>query len=370
MLYKVFISSRNNDKLYINGKDGTSLTDIRLYLKEELEKEKFFGKDFINIIINETFGSDTSFDSYNECLKQIKDSHMTIALFNKHSGWAPASIDKGICHAELAKAMEISSKQAAIIDISEYFQYSTTDTNQISRDQLFKTFIEINNRFRNPLKIAKRNLTENTFKTNLLKIVKNLIFKSIEKRIEASSINFRQSGSSHKVLEWKTMNFDSRDKEITTLLSKMISIDYKDVATVVKSIPEDMSTQEALKYTGRSFLSDQETISEKKHGKFKKGPIHFVGVFGNVTEPQIKKLIGNPDITILKDDFGIYVWEPSLNIQMVFFAKCSTPEATTTNYHLFKNWIESSELTEAIQKRAKARHLITNAFIKAKSILE
>src|SRR5665213_3156676 len=62
MTYKVFISSRNNDNLFINGKSGISLTDIRLFLKEELEKEKFFDKDFLNIVINETFSSDTTFD--------------------------------------------------------------------------------------------------------------------------------------------------------------------------------------------------------------------------------------------------------------------------------------------------------------------
>lgn len=370
MLYKVFISSRNNDKLYINGKDSLSLTDIRLFLKEELEKEKFFDKDFISVIINETFASDTSFDSYNECLKQIQESHLTIALFNKHSGWAPLSIDKGICHAEIARAMEISPKQAAIIDISEYFKYSTKDADQIARDELFQAFITLNNRFNNPLKIAKGNLTETSFRRGLLEKIKDLIYKSLEKRIESASIYFKQSGSSNKVLEWKTMNFDNRDKEITALLTRMVLADYKDIITVVKSIPEDMATQEALKYTGRSFLNDQETISKREHRKLKKGPIHFVGVFGNVTETQIKKLIGNPDITILKADFGIYVWEPSLNIQMVFLAKCLTPEATTTNYQLFKNWIEYSELTDVIQKRAEARHLITNAFIKAKSILE
>lgn len=370
MIYRVFISSRNNDKLNINGKPGISLTDIRLYLKEELDNEKLFGKEFLEIIINETFASDTSFDSYNECLKQIGEAHFTIALYNKNSGWAPPSIDKGICHAELARAMEISAKQVAIIDISEYFQYSTIDPLQLSRDELFKKFIEVNNRFTNPLKIPQGSLNETSFKATLLQKIKDIIVKSFEKRIDASSSYFRQSGSRHEVLEWKTMYFESRDKAITSLLSKMILVDYKDVITVIESIPEDMSTQEALKYTGRSFLTDQETISEKKNRKMKKGPIHFVGVFGNVTESQIKKLIGNPDITILKDDFGIYVWEPSLNIQMVFLSKCSTPEATTTKYELFKNWIEFTELTEVILKRAEARHLISNAFIKAKAILK
>lgn len=368
MEYKIFISSRNNDRLHIDGKDFLSLTDIRLFLKSELEKERLFGKEFLNIVINETFGVDTTFDSYNECLQQIDDSHLTIVLYNKYSGWAPDSIDKGICHAELGRALEISAKQTVIIDISEYFKYNVTDTKQIARDSLFQDFIRSNNRFNNPLKIPKADLTEDNFKSILLQRIRDIILKTIEKRIDASTIVYRQSGNSQKVLEWKTMNFDKRDKEITALLTKMIKVDYSDIITVINSVPENMSTPEALKYTGRSFLNDQEKISEKGNKKLKKGPIHFVGVFGNITEIQIKTLIGNPDIAILGDDFGFYVWEPSLNIQMVFISKCSTPEATTIRYQLFKNWVEASNLSEEIDKRAKGRHLISDAFVKAKSI--
>lgn len=369
MTYRVFISSRNNDMLFINGKQGISLTDIRLYLKQELEKEKIFNNEFLEIIINESFNTDSSNDSYSECLKQIEDSNYTIALYNGNSGWAPPSIDKGICHAELAKAIEISQKQVSILDITSYFKYDTTDTIQLQRDELFKSYIQTYNRFSNPLKIPKSELTEQTFKTYLLQKIKEFILKSIEKRIDASTYYFKLNGSTQKLLEWKGLNFENRNKEITTLLSNMIRKDYEDVITVIKSIPENMSTKEALNFTGRSFLNDQDTIGDKKNKKLKKGPIHFVGVFGNVTETQIKVLIGNPDITTIKDDFGIYVWERSLNIQMVFLTKCSTPEATTTNYNLFRIWSESNEQSNSILKRAEARHLIINAFIKAHSIL-
>ena len=369
MTYKVFISSRNKDNLYINNIAGSSLTDIRLFLQQELEKEQLFNKDFLEIIINETFDSDATNDSYNECLKQIEESNYTIALLNGSSGWAAPSIDIGICHAELAKALEISPKQVAIIDITEYFNYSTTDTLQLKRDELFKLYIQKNNRFNNPLKIPKASLTEDTFKNHLLIRIKELILKSLEKRVEASNYYFKLNGDTQKLLQWKGMSFENIDKEITGVLSKVVKKDYEDVITVVKSIPANMSTREALSFSGRSFLTDQGTIEEKKNKKLKKGPIHFVGVYGNVTENQIRSLIGNPDIMTIKEDFGIYVWERDLNIQMIFFAKCSTPEATITNYNLFKIWSESNELSDKILKRADARYLIVQAFNKAKNIL-
>lgn len=370
MTYKVFISSRNNDKLFINGVSGLSLTEIRLYLQTELESEKLFGKDFLKILINETFDADATNDSYNECLKKVDEANYTIALTNGSAGWGAPSISIGICHAELARALEISQKQVSILDISAYFNYSTTDIIQQQRDKLFNAYISRFNRFGNPLKIAAAGLTEDVFKQQLLVRIKEIILHSIEKRIDASNHYFKLNGDSQKALQWKGMSFEIRNKEITALLANMIKTDYKDVLAVIRSIPANMSTQEALSFTGRSFLNDQEIIQDKANKVFKKGPIHFVGVYGNVTEAQVRSLLGNPDITTIKDDFGIYVWERSLNIQMVFFAKCSTPEATITNYSLFQIWCDSNELSALIIRRAEARYLILQAYIKAQKLLD
>lgn len=52
MKLKVFLSSINNDTIKIDGKTGDSLTDIRLWLRDELEKIKMFDKDFLDIRIN------------------------------------------------------------------------------------------------------------------------------------------------------------------------------------------------------------------------------------------------------------------------------------------------------------------------------
>ncbi len=369
MTYKVFISSRNKDNLFINGLEGSSLTDIRLFLKKELEKEELFGEKFLEIIINETFDSDTTNDSYSECLKQIEEAHYTIALLNGSSGWAAPSIEIGICHAELAKAFEVSPKIVSVIDLTDYFNYSTTDTLQEKRDEAFNEFIQKHNRFNNPLKIPKNELSEETLKTYLLEKIKNIISKSLEKRVEASNYSFKLNPDTQKLLEWKGLSFESLDKEITNLLSKVVKKDYADVITVTKSIPANMSTSEALNFSGRSFSNDQDTIQEKKNKRFKKGPIHFVGVYGNVTENQIKALIGNPDIATIKGEFGYYVWERDLNIQMIFLSKCATAETTIMNYYAFKIWCDANGLSEVIIKRAEARYIIVQAFNKAKAHL-
>ena len=64
MKLKIFLSSRNNDNILIKGISGDNLTEIRKFIKKELEDTKFFGKDFFEIKINEDFGASTSTDSW------------------------------------------------------------------------------------------------------------------------------------------------------------------------------------------------------------------------------------------------------------------------------------------------------------------
>jgi hypothetical protein len=100
------------------------------------------------------------------------------------------------------------------------------------------------------------------------------------------------------------------------------------------------------------------------------GPIHFVGVSGNATEIQVKNLIGYPDISTIKGDYGIYVWEQNSHIQMVFLTDCISPEAVRSKFLLFDNWCQSTQEIVNIEKRARARIHILNAINEAKKISE
>lgn len=155
MKLKVFLSSRNNDNVVVKGIKGDTLTEIRKFIKTELEATKFFDKDLFEIKINEDFGAVTDTDSYNACLKEVKDSDFVIALYNGVAGWAPIGIDLGICHAELNSAMNISTRKTAIIDISKYFSLTPTDVDEIKRNGLFEKYITDLNTFLNPLKLLK-----------------------------------------------------------------------------------------------------------------------------------------------------------------------------------------------------------------------
>lgn len=371
MKLKIFISSRNNDRVEINGVAGDTLTEIRKYIKAELEGTKFLGKDFFDIRINEDFGANTSTDSYNKCLEEVRDADFLVALYSGAAGWAPAGIDLGICHSELDTAMNISTRKTAIIDISKYFSIKTTSADEAKRNTLFGKYLIDQNTFNNPLKLAKAKETSEGFKEELTAAIKNVIYRHLNDRIELSNIYFNLGGNNKISLNWKKLKYSDINKNITTLLKDLLSVSpyFKQFICTSFSIPDNMSVEDAKSFTGRPFLKDQDLISVPKKGKLGKfGPIHFIGVYGNATEIQVKGLIGFPDISAIKDDFGIYVWEQNTHVQLVFLTGCKTPESVKSNFLLFNNWCRSNGEYDNIVKRAEARFHILKAINEAKSI--
>ncbi len=371
MKLKIFLSSRNNDQVLINGATGDTLTEIRKFIKKELEDTKFFGKDLFEIKINEDFGASTSTDSYNKCLQEVRDSDFVIALYSGAAGWAPKGIDLGICHAELDTAMNISTHKTAIIDISKYYPISTTDKDEKERNKLFSDYLKEQNTFNNPLKLSKANESNDGFKRELLAAIQNVIYKHFSERIKLSNIYFNLGGNTKISLDWKKLKYSDRDRNITTILKNLISLspDFKIFISEAFSIPDNMSVEDAKSFTGRPFLKDQDLIPttiKTKSTKF--GPIHFIGVYGNATEIQVKNLIGFPDISAIRDDFGIYVWEQNTHVQLVFLTECKTPEAVKSKFLLFNNWCRSNREYDNIIKRAEARFHILKSINEAKDI--
>jgi hypothetical protein len=372
MKLKVFFSSRNNDRATINGNPGETLTEIRRFLKKELENEKFLGKDMFDVRINEDFGSSATNDSYNQCLVEVQDADFFISIYTGAAGWAPTGIDMGICHAELDTALNISTRKTAIIDVRKYFPISTADPEELKRNKLFDQYLFDLNSFSNPLKLAKTNESSDGLKKELLNSIKNIVSKHLADRISLSNLYFNIGGNNRVSLNWKKLKYSDLDKIIKAILIELInnSPDFSKFNCQTFSIPDNMSVEDAKSFTGRPFLKDQDLINTAKRSKIiRHGPIHFIGVYGNATPLQVKNLIGFPDISTIREDFGIYVWEQNTHIQLVFLTECKTPEAVKSKFLLFNNWCKSNGEYENLIKRAEARHYILNAINNSKDII-
>lgn len=364
--FKIFISSRNNDPIVIDGTAGVTLTQIRRNLKTRLEAEMFLGNRIFEIKINEDFAADTSVDSYQTCLDEVKDSDFTIVLYNGYAGWAPGGIDVGICHAEMDQALNVSQNKTAVIDIKEFSLINSTDAHEIARNDLFNTYLKRLNRFGNPLKLYAPHRNNAGFEEELYRSVLAVISKHFESRIKLSNQYFNVEANNVVSLDWKKLKYSDRDKEIKKALQRLIdkSAKFLDVTQPVFSIPDNMSKEDAKSYAGRPFLNDPDYYDIAHTG-----PIHFVGVFGNATETQVKNVIGYTDVSVVAGDFGLYVWEQTTHIQMVFLNKCRTVEAINMQFLAFNNWTDTSEEYENILKRAAARSSILAAINNAKAML-
>jgi len=369
MIFKIFISSRNNDVLTINkAKTALNMTDIRLYIQKELKGIRFLDRDFFDIRINEDFGADASENSYQACLSEVKNSDFFIALYNGVSGWAPPGYDIGICHAELVEALKMSSKKTAYINVSGYFPPEPKDDDERARNAIFTKYVSGMNPFDNPLKPARK--TEEGVKKAILNKVKSVVYQHLENRIKLSNLYFNIEGNNQIALDWKKLKYADREHYIRELAENAIkrNPNFSVFITNVSVIPDNMSVPDARSSAGRPFLKDQELIAGPGAAGSKLGPIHFIAIYGKASEQQVKNIIGRPDISAIKDDFGIYVWDQSMHIQLVFLTDCRTPEAVQTKFLMFDTWAGASGEYANMLKRAEARHLIVTALNEAQKI--
>ena len=130
-------------------------------------------------------------------------------------------------------------------------------------------------------------------------------------------------------------------------------------------IPDNMSVADARNLIGRPFIEEHELIKGKKE---KSGVIHFVAVYGTATEIQAKNLVGYPDLTVIKDSFGYYLWEKNAHIQMFFITKCINQQVIKTRLSQLINWLNDSKEKSKIVVRAHARHSILSAMNSAENM--
>jgi len=370
--FSVFISSRNLDPIVINGVPGENLTDVRLFLKTELEKELFMDEKFLLVEINETFGMDGTENSYNICMQHAGESDLVIVLYNGEAGWGPDGNGIGICHAELDAAFQASSKKVAIIDISKFSPVPAATGEALIRNTAFKNYYTKLNRFNNPLKLTKAQQTPDGFRNGLLHSVKNVISRHFAARIAHSNMYYAMSANNAVAKDWKQLNYEPRAAQMKQALSRLAEKDilFEHALKISHAIPDKMSVPDAKSYTGRPFLIDQDEITKKGVPATATGPLHFIAVFGPATESQVKAIIGYPDISVIKDDFGYYLWEQHMHIQLVVLTECTTPVAIATKFQLFQTWATGSDETEKINNRAKARSHILRSINQAGTIAE
>jgi hypothetical protein len=90
-------------------------------------------------------------------------------------------------------------------------------------------------------------------------------------------------------------------------------------AIALHCAPDNFSIPESRKFAAYVFDDEVSARSLKDVGR-----LHFVAVFGNVTETQIRRHLGNFEAAeVFKADWGYFGMEPSTGIQAVYLPHCT-----------------------------------------------
>lgn len=348
---RIFISSRVNTPL-TKLQSNLKLKDLRTYLRDELEKIEVLGETCFKVIINETaFDNTLSRDWFELCMDEMDESDIFFILYSGEAGYSDPNVATlGICHEEFVKTADQYSAMTYIFDISSSFKIKAKgkakEKNDAFRAALDESYL------------PKEVLTYNTFeelKVDLLNRIKRKTLNVFLNSLEVLKNESQSANVFGNTLVWSKLNYDGRSDNLNQMLAEKVNTlpAFKDVILQFHAIPDHMSVADARNRIERPFLEEYKEL--KRHPKKKKGIIHFIGVYGNVTVMQAKRLIGYPDLTAIKTPFGYYVWDKIRHIQIIYFSNCVNPERISTRLTQLHNWLSASRELPNILNRAKGR---------------
>lgn len=361
MPIKIFLSSKVNPVFEGLDRLDYTLGDLRKFIKKEFEGEKFLGQKLIQVVMNEE-GFEATFDkdAFDSCLENIKKCDLVVVLFNGDAGWAP---DKdinanGICHEEYLQAANDHPSMTVGINITKYFSSVTFSSEQQKRNDAFMD--DVNRLYR--FKEYSEAKTVDELQTYIKDLIQGYIKHAIDKAFEAKKQLDQNNTIFGKTLDWNKLSYAQREKELKDLSSSAFKDIFPNTICLYHGIPDHLSVADARNSMGRPFLHEHVELSTST---LNSGAIHFITVYGNATETQIKSLIGFPDVTLIKTTFGFYLWEQTTQIQIFVSSNCINPNLIKTRRQQIINWLKSSNERSKIKVRADERYKILDVIVKA-----
>lgn len=356
---KLMISSRCSDLIQI-GTEEISFTGLRDHILEELEKETFLGDPIFDVVISERIIEPADDTSWNNCLKEIVDSDLVLVWLTGHEGYKDPGKSMGICYAEYIEALQSNPYKVFILDFRQ-LKLLYADKTEITADVKTKSDFALDvakrDKWLQRIRISKCT-TLDELKLEVKKKCSEIVRSGITEFVLTGSKALRQVNHQFgEGLQWSKLNYRFRKEAIQHYVQKTINnflnepdfIQIKN-ACIVHALPDAMSVPEARELVGRPYLKDLEHLKV-----IDKGPIHFIGVYKNATESQLRDVIGHQDVAIIQESFGFYVWDLINHIQLVYITNCKDPEVTTLRTQDFFTWLRIHDETNYIIDRAVRR---------------
>src|SRR5262249_939196 len=140
--------SRCNDPISFGGVPST-LSVVRLHLKQELEAIQLLGSPLFEVWVNEDAPpAEGTADSWEVCLNQVRSADIVLVLYNGNAAWAKEGGDVGICHGELQAGLTAAAAKVRLIELP---LQPLGDGAAAARNARFRTFVQGQSLFRGAL---------------------------------------------------------------------------------------------------------------------------------------------------------------------------------------------------------------------------
>lgn len=355
---KVMLSSRCNDKF--SDKSGVTLTSIREKIKEELEATTLLGRPIFEVWINELSAPLSAVDdSWETCLRQVRECDILIVLYNGNAGWSNTAGDIGICHAEYMEGLSSTRGRTFLITLPLVDLGKGDDK---LRNERFRAFVTAQSPFRGGSVKDVEDLKKRVREA----VVEGVIYLTQHGSKSAAATRFDLG----QALDWSRLDFKNRKMAMEGVLRAALKgrpgakvrgacvvmpLEKESVAFFAHAIPAALTVAAARELVGRPFLRDHDLLSDMDRAA---GPVHLIACHRGATEVQATALLGFPDATVVSAPFGVYVADNVQKVQFVFLANCRDESRTRHALQRFFEWLAQADEQKNLVARAISRSKI------------
>ncbi len=361
---RLMISSRSRSPVF---DPPIPLQQLRERLRAFIEGELTLGGEAIFEVWICEDDTGSGIDSWwEESKSQIRKADLVLILYTGEAGSKIRGRGIGICHAELFEAAKFSREKILPIVTLAPPPYS-----EATHDRAFQDYVEQLNPW--PNAPADEAQLQEVCTAIIRKRVVDLTKRAVVRRRGASF-------DLGNALDWSKLDFRARKERIEDVLKRFLVTDMAGrpvrlpsrresiiadlwntpVCWHVHGIPAATSIAAAREMVGQPFLDDHLSAKVLKKNQAT-GPVHIVGCHKGITESQALRIRGVSDCTLVKTDFGIYLADDVLKVQVFFLANCRDVTATQSAVTEMFQWLDSAEESDDVAQRAAARTRILAA---------
>lgn len=359
---RVMISSRCDDKLRRPDGRTTRMSELRIEAKARIESFELFGQPSFECWVHEDEPAmDATADFWDQCLKRVRWSDVVLALYNGNAGFGKQHSDIGICHAELAAALNTAPGRVRIIDVQQ--ANAAPPKESTKRNQRFREYLD-----RQAIGMRFAADTDEALQL-LLEALQDAVVELVRQGSASARKGRFDTGAP---LDWSRLDFAARKAAMERVVAARLEedsatsagpgyvrvVDDVPVLFCCHAIPAGMGIASAREMAGRPFLRDHELtphMSDKTAG-----PVHIIACHRSVSEGQASAILGFPDATVVTPQFGVYVADDIQKIQLVFLANCRDESSTRYAIQRLFDWLLGTGEASFLAERARGRKAIVS----------